>query len=72
MVASTLIRVVLPAPLGPKMTKDSPFLTSRSIPLKARRLPKDLVSPWTLSAQVWEAVLFPPLSVVTLLSWSLH
>src|SRR5450759_1824529 len=38
------IRVVLPAPLGPKITNDSPTATLRSIPRKTIFRPNDLVS----------------------------
>ena len=41
-VASMRIRVVLPAPFGPRMAKIMPRGTSRSMPSTARRSPKRL------------------------------
>src|SRR5918996_325463 len=47
--ASWLMKVVLPAPLGPITAWVSPSLTSKSMPSQARSAPKLLVSPLTSS-----------------------
>src|SRR5690606_1840856 len=45
--AMTLNSVVLPAPLGPRMTSRSPWPTSRSMPSRASRPPNRTRSPLT-------------------------
>src|SRR5687767_25000 len=47
--ASWLMKVVLPAPLGPMTACVSPSFTSKSMPSHARSAPKLLVSPFTSS-----------------------
>jgi len=45
--AKMRIVVDLPAPLGPKIPKDSPLATSKSMPATAVKSPKTLVNPRT-------------------------
>ena len=44
------IRVVLPAPFGPKIVRKSPVANSKLTSLSACRLPKVLLRPVTLTA----------------------
>ena len=50
--ATTLSRVVLPDPLGPRIVRSSPSLTASDTPSSANTSPKRLVTPSTLSSAV--------------------
>jgi hypothetical protein len=50
--ATTLSRVVLPDPLGPRIVKSSPSATASVTPSSAKTSPKRLVTPWTRSSAV--------------------
>ena len=57
-----LKQVVLPEPLGPMRPRISPGLTSKETPWRARKPPKRLVRPETVST---DAVTAPPGRVIS-------
>src|SRR5262249_5929836 len=68
------IRVVFPEPLGPRSPYTSPRRTRRSIPSRARRERKRLVTPVTSTARPasgWSVMVLPPPPGMRDVGWGL-